>query len=678
MRWFARSTVWLLVLASAATAFPIVVARLLGRRLPALLDGPIEWCWIWLAGVALITVVTFATLGSALSPTVRGSWVRAFVPFAPVALGMTICFVGEAAWLEPLSLAHAVRDDWTKGLLLVPPFVVAGVAFGRSDVSNPDGILQLRYAAIAMWLAGSLWTGLNPRFVFACFSPMDTAEYAGCSVYGTSFRMACGVTAVSWIAMSLVLQRLATRDRFGRIDAVGLGVWIATSVAVDGLAWAAGRAVCGASDGREEVPLVDELATVADTVQWFGAAVAALCWGRSGLAALGGSRPDSWRESWRALWPVLPILWIASSPAFDAPLRMHSVQQFPDAAWEQHASFEPLTRPGVAGQYVDYVGASQWTVIGTLSADGELWLYHGRHAYVSRGDADVVVAPDLKPGRRVVELMVDRRVTLGQLTRAAQRLRRFDGISIVWRTNELHRASRGARNRWAFVEMGSRAVAGYELALHRDTTGCIAVQEQEPRDDLRPVLCDQGFVLGGSAEMTITSVLQAIDRTGAAEVGRWGIEVPAEVADFEIERPITGMRRGADPIYLRVFPSTPLDAFLLAIGLLALVFAAVVGREYLCARRLTRVGARVDDLGATTSASSAWNRWRASLGPDPVTHPYRRPGTDRTFTPLDLLRRDLAECAKGAARACALGAVTWLVVAWLGCMIGALALWLGR
>jgi hypothetical protein len=670
-RWIGRSAPWLFVFASAATAFPIVVARVIGRPFPGIPGAPLEWLWIRLAGILLIACAPLATIGYARSPA-RASWIRALLPFGPVVVGgAALGFLGEEAWLEPFSLAHAAGDDWTKWLLVLPPFIVAALAFGRRGVSAMDGVMQVRYAAIALWLVGCLWAHMNSDFAFACFGPVDWAEFAGCSVFKSTFRMACGVTAASWIAMSLAMQGLAVRDRLARIDTVGVAVWIATSVAVDGVGFAAGRAVCGATDGRAELSQVDELATLAAAVQGFGTAAAVLCWGLGGVAALGRASDDARRESWRALWPLLPILWIASSPAFDVPLPVHSGQQLPDAAWEQRAAFEPLTRAAIAGRYVEYRGYSESAdVIGTLSADGALWLYHRDHAYVSRGDADVVMAPDLEYGRRVVQLMVDRRATLGQLARVARRLRRFDGISIVWRTNELHRASPRARDRWAFVEMASRAVAGYELALHRAPTGCVARRHA----GLRFARCDRGRVLEGPDALSVEALLPVLERSE----GAWGIAVPADLTDGEVERPIGGMRRPPDPLDLRVVPTMPLDAFALAIGLVALVFTAIIGREYVCARRLTRSGARVDHRCATTTASSAWRRWRASLRDGPVAHPYRRRGTARACTALGLLRRDLAELAVSAARACALGSVTWVVVTWLGLAVGAAALWLAR
>lgn len=67
-------------------------------------------------------------------------------------------------------------------------------------------------------------------------------------------------------------------------------------------------------------------------------------------------------------------------------------------------------------------------------------------------------------------LLVDQRVTLGQLRRAVSRLGKFRRATLVWRTNDLHRAAPHTHRRWRFLTLSSYALGGTEL-IRYDSLG---------------------------------------------------------------------------------------------------------------------------------------------------------------------------------------------------------------
>jgi len=171
------------------------------------------------------------------------------------------------------------------------------------------------------------------------------------------------------------------------------------------------------------------------------------------------------------------------------------------------------------------------TGIGVLTAAGGLRSARARLTAVRAPAADWSY-PGRPYDRFTAEIVVDRRVTLGQLIAAAHELRAFEEFVVVWRTRADLLPALAARERWGFVERASRSLGGRSIELIEHAEGCAASEVRRGAVHTRCArhdgLDEEVLVLRGG-DVTVQDWLATrteADRWIAIEVDRTGAVYP--------------------------------------------------------------------------------------------------------------------------------------------------------
>lgn len=244
------------------------------------------------------------------------------------------------------------------------------------------------------------------------------------------------------------------------------------------------------------------------------------------LTASGSPLRVGWRHT---RWPL--VLALLSTSAALAP-RSDEPSQSP-ARPESLGADATFSAIGAAlddnTEVVSYEGTV--TGIGVLQATGGLRSARARLTAVRAPAADWSY-PGRPYDRFTAEIVVDRRVTLGQLIAAAHELRAFEELVVVWRTRADLLPARAARERWGFVERASRSLGGRSIELIEHVEGCAAPEDRGGAAHTRCArhdgLDDEALVLRGG-DLTVEEWLATrteADRWIAIEVDRTGVVYP--------------------------------------------------------------------------------------------------------------------------------------------------------
>ncbi|MCA9616167.1 MAG: hypothetical protein KC586_25605, partial [Myxococcales bacterium] len=461
---------------------------------------------------------------------------------------------------------------------------------------------------------------------------------------------------------------LACPSRRERLPLVGLGAWMASRSVVELVAHHVASGL--RSDGSLDSTELATLAALGRVVGVTGYAVASGCWILAATQRVAAYGERSATRAWSSFWPLLPVLLLSTSAAFEPHLTVQVPQQSPEAVWTEVSDVEPITwttaqdaEPHGSQDVPLLLTRVEIVVAGVLTREGELHLFRGgRHESLDR--EHVLDPPSDTFWPDGVELVVDRRATLGDLRRAARHLRLAAGLSVVWRSNRLHEASPSARERWAFVEMSARALRARridlvaELECDQEVVGvgprarrsCLAKSEEAPlhADEARRRVMQ----IESPDDVLVRDWLVANADTRET----FALLVPKTASTHERLTEVSGRERPEDPLTRRVRIPDLGEGLLL--GVLFALFGAFVA-THARMRRSKRPGSF-----ATLHCVWLCVPWVLTDG---LGGPYRahdtRPDEAAARHELRVVVRRVAEATMDGAR-------RWVFVAVLACAIG--------
>jgi hypothetical protein len=437
LRWVGRRgavwSPWLLLAALAAVLGPLILSRVAESVAPLNIERELMLSALALSYGAVL-------VGSAGAGRRRaGPWTGALTAAAlAVALALH-CLLHDDPWSTSAS-------QWW-----LLPMLVGGAS--AVDRGAAGGVVM---AAVGLWL----WPLLSDQYFsmyYACASPPSPAEGAACGAVDEFARHAVAAGLGGLIAGAGTVRFWGERRVAAPLGA--LAVWLGCRAGIEACATHAAELACASST---RVASLESLASVARALSIVSSVslVAAVVVGAWVVAR--GLRGETPGGAWRSSWALIPMVALASSPVFEPQLITSSMQQLPEAVWDQVAGVEPLTRPTIPGQPMLVFARSTSSVVATLDSEGGVEVFHaGGRTPLDRG---VLAAPMDEFDGEVVPLVVDQYATMGDLREAARVLRRAGAIAVQWRANELHRAT-AAREEWAVVEAASRSLRSRRVHL---------------------------------------------------------------------------------------------------------------------------------------------------------------------------------------------------------------------
>ncbi len=670
-----RRAGWIAAGAALAWSGPVLVRRVFGTPDWYRPTREAEALYLLVVACAL-TLVGLSTLSLSCPGKQPSRWRMVMVPSVVGALAVVA-----------LALATTSSSDWIRFIrsldetlpspslvLVFAMLVVIADTLRRTRLGIRDSTIRMAVASGVIWLVG-VWTSGIPSFTWACFSPIASAELAACGVAEAfPFRILCGLVATGCLASAIVVgrRRGARRDL---LPLIGLAAWMASRAVVDLLTYHAALGLC--PDGSLGPGRIAALAAAADVVGVAGYACAFGCWligAARSVAQSDGETAD--RGAWSSVWPLLPVLVLSTSAAFEPRLSITFPQQTPEAVWNEVADVEPITWTEETGYIPFFMTRADNVVSGVLPREGELHVFQGgRRAQLGFGT--VLSPPTDHFWTDGVELVVDRQATLGDLRRAARNLRQSAGLSVVWRSNRLHEVPASATERWGFVEMASRALRARRIDLIAQPERCDQdITGSGPTARRRCALRPEG---GEPREvLAIESPNEVLVRdwlVANADVDeRFALVVRKDIASLEHARSVGGPDRPEDPLETRV--GTPdLVAGLgagLILGLLGMLCGVV--RELGAVRRLARRGRTfaAPQQDPDRPHLPSWVRWRLATSrvlADATGGPYRAHGEVMVAderTAWCELRRVGRRAAIGSLN----GTMRWVFLAVLACVAG--------
>jgi hypothetical protein len=186
------------------------------------------------------------------------------------------------------------------------------------------------FAAGTIWFLGVWLTTIGSELGFEpgdCgLGPLRVGAQLPCEAEPVRIvRFAAAVFAATAAGISIAL-RWRRRSKVALLPLAGLAIWFAAQAVVDALAFEAARTLCDVPAARGSG--VETLAHVTSLVEIGGLTLALVAWSAAGVLAFASPRRNgALRVQWRAMWPLLPALVLASAPPnfLDASGQWHAL-----------------------------------------------------------------------------------------------------------------------------------------------------------------------------------------------------------------------------------------------------------------------------------------------------------------------------------------------------------------
>lgn len=305
--------------------------------------------------------------------------------------------------------------------------------------------------------------------------------------------------ALHGIALGVLVSAALLRRRSLLLGAIG--VWLGTRIGLDPCTRSAAQAACeGLAGGQDLVGL----AVLFARLEFVGAGITvALVVGALLRSRIRGTRVPR-------VWPVLPVLFLTASAAFDPPLSTGFPQSRPEAIWRE-VGVEPI-RWESEGDRVPFLQSRSVTHPSFVLAEGgELHVFGGGRHHLAQSGEVTAIDPFYATG-----VLVDRDATLDDLRSALPHLRRARSIELVFLRNP-GEALPSVAERWPFVDMAHRDVRARVVDVWREPgrqcrttfgTGTSVTRCRHPRWD------DDGarfVMLGELRDISIDELLRTTD-----------------------------------------------------------------------------------------------------------------------------------------------------------------------
>ncbi|MBN8609327.1 MAG: hypothetical protein J0L92_01995 [Deltaproteobacteria bacterium] len=510
---------WLITIAFALLVFVFVEANRVQNRVgvlvflvgPAVFVAANAWCW--------------------LAP-MRGSHGWTWLPWCVLALAWVGC---RCLHVDADFPAGRLFDlCWPPTLaVLVAPATFAGALRRASHAEHERPLsevaLRIVVAASTLLLLARLsdlnaarhWFHGGPAF--ADIAPRSVIESAG-------YRLTCHALVAALVPAVVYVHRDRLRAAAVLFPTLGFAALGGALLVLDLLELDAARRTWPAPIAEADI-VVLELEAWASRVLGGLALAAIMMAGAISASFRVVARGSPLLVGW-ARTRLLLVVALLSTSAVLAP-RSDGPSQSParPEALGADATFSPIV--GEARdentELVSYDGTV--TGIGVLTQAGALRTV-GDHLASVRAPAADWVYPGRPYNRSGAEIVVDRRTTLDQLIRAAQQLRAFEQLVVVWRTRADLHIARAAREQWGFVERASRSLGGRSIELIDHAEGCAAPEVRRGAVHTRCArhdgLDEEVLVLRGG-DLTVEDWLATrteADRWIAIEVDRTGVVYP--------------------------------------------------------------------------------------------------------------------------------------------------------
>lgn len=309
----------------------------------------------------------------------------------------------------------------------------------------------------------SLFNTYVPGFFSSCHGPAGDATFSArtnASLYID--KLSYGVVAASLAAGAAVAGRYRHHRPWRSLWLLlALHVWIVARLGVDFMAQRAASEIVLFGDAH--IAKIDALSAMAGWGQSLANAVAIATIVTACILSVRRDRHGrTLRRSWAATWPLLPSLWLGTAQLHEPPLALTTIQA-PSPLWEDLPGFESLHSPDLMGHGPSFSAWGAHDHAALLDASQTLHVFHdGRVVTRALGVGGAIPADRDFPYADIT-LLVDRRVTLGELRRAVAHLSEFERVDLAWRTNHLNRVAPDTHRRWRFVTLSSYALSGTEL-----------------------------------------------------------------------------------------------------------------------------------------------------------------------------------------------------------------------
>lgn len=356
--------------------------------------------------------------------------------------------------------------------LLAPVLFVVFDTLRRPALPTHSFVGRIAVCAVAFKAVGVLFNAHYPRFYSSCWGPAGDATWSATtseSLYAE--RLLLGATPAALAAGAAIVGRLRHHRRGAHSLwlLLGLAGWLTALVISDLLAQRAASEIAGP---REiDVAHLDALALLAG---WAHSVANAIAFSTvvlvTGLLAFrSGRQTRALRRSWAMFWPLLPALWLLTAQLHEPPLALTTIQA-PSPVWEDLPDFRGLSAQALRGSSPSFQAWSPYDYSALLDSTGTLHVFHEAHVWTLPPAAGGFIVPTSDGLEPEFSLLVDQRVTLGQLRRALSHLEKFERVTLVWRTNDVHRAAQDTHRRWRFLTLSSYALGGTEL-IRYDSLG---------------------------------------------------------------------------------------------------------------------------------------------------------------------------------------------------------------
>ncbi len=426
--------------------------------LPSFLFTPIALVvangWLWLAPM-------------------RGTHRWTWLPWLALALAGGACL----AWatdteFPPLRLV----DLWWPDLALLAALPTFAGALRRASETRHErslGEVALRVAvASGTLLLVARLTDMDAagRWVHGGSALADIAPRS--VIHSAGHRLACHWFVAVLAPAVYLVHRDRPRARAVLLPSVGLAILGVSLFLLDLVELDAARRLWPAPLGADDVAWLENTAWVS-TILGSAALLVTIAMWTLGASLRAVAPRSALRVGWASASAPLLVALLSTSAFFSPPSDGPSQSPASLESVGADENFVPLvgTRHEHGGEVVAYDGIAGG--IGVLTAGGELRSAPARLArpWVPIADFGYRGRPYDRP---VAEIVVDQRVTLGQVVTAAQQLRAFDRMMIAWRVRADIVPARAARERWGFVERSSRALAGRSIEFVEHAEGCAA------------------------------------------------------------------------------------------------------------------------------------------------------------------------------------------------------------
>lgn len=390
------------------------------------------------------------------------------VPSISLAAGVLVAVGGNLADTRPPPLLLAYQ-----AVLVVSVLLVAFDVLRRPALPTHVFVGRIAVCAGTLFVFGVLCSAYLAPVYSSCFGPAGDATLAAAtSARLYTARLLC-TTAAGALVVGSSIAGVVRHQRSVRSLSLllALAAWLGARVVVDFLSQQAGYAIAGAP-WEVDVSYLDALSVAAG---WAHSLCNAMALATSMLVAwFLVARTDrdarALRRSWAIAWPVLPLLWLVTAQLHEPPLALTTIQA-PTPVWEDVPGFEALSAKPLEGSAPDFRAWSEYSHAALLTSDQMLHVFHDGRVWTYPLGAPHAFAAAEGPLLAEISLLVDRRVTLGELRRAISQLSGFQHVWLVWQSNHLRRAASDTHGRWRFVTMSSYALGGAELIRYDPSDG---------------------------------------------------------------------------------------------------------------------------------------------------------------------------------------------------------------